>query len=168
MSYHFLSVLWPPQTWGWNGRIWPFRGQNRQKWSENAKNEKWTLWKIVDFGQTSVLKVVGNFILSGKVVWQPYFEWLSPEYRRFKNQIFDRYNFGLGDLNEACDTIFPLRIWSSTTFKTEVWPKSTIFQRVHFSFLAFSDHFWRFWPRKGHIRPFHPRVWGGHKTDKKW
>ena len=34
---------------------------------------------MVDFGQTSILKVVGNQILSGKMVSQAYFEPLSPE-----------------------------------------------------------------------------------------
>ena len=35
-------------------------------------------------------------------------------------------------------------------------------------FLAFLGDFWRFLTRKSHIRPYRPRVWGGHKTDKSW
>ena len=74
MSDQFLSLLWPPQTRGWNGRIRPCRSQNRQKWPKNAKNENRTFSKVVDFGQTSVLKVVEDQILSGKMVSQAYFE----------------------------------------------------------------------------------------------
>ena len=68
---------------------------------------------MVDFGQTSILKVVGNQILSGKMVSQASFESHSLKLDRFKNLIcgFFQWSYsGLRDSNEACDTTFPVRI----------------------------------------------------------
>ena len=54
--------------------------------------------------------------------------------------------------------------------KKSIWHRFLPFleaSRVLFwAFLAFFGNFWRFSTPKGHHRPFWPRVWGGHKSDK--
>ena len=56
--------------------------------------------------------------------------------------------------------IWPKLLWDQKK-SDQSWSDQTFRLKVDY------NHFWLFWPRKGHNSPFHPRVWGGHKSDKK-
>ena len=76
------------------------------------------------------------------LLWTAWFKWSL--WYHFSTQNLMPYNFWLRGL-----------------------AKIAILKNGLFWFLAFLGVFWRFWPRKDHIRPFHPWVWGGHKNDTK-
>ena len=62
----------------------------------------------------------------------------------------------------STQNLMPYNIWFRGLAKI------AILKNGLFWFLAFLGDFWRFLTRKSHIRPFRPRVWGGHKSDKSW
>ena len=45
---------------------------------------------------------------------------------------------------------------------------SLIFKASGVSFLALLGNFWLFSIHQRSLRPLQPRIWGGHKSDKKW